>query len=210
MAFARNSANRVILVGNVGQKPEVRYTSSGAAVANFSLATNEFWTDNDGNRQDRTEWHRIVTWRKQAEFCEQYVDKGTMLYIEGRLQTRDWEDKNGMKRYTTEVVADTITLLGGRGDTGETPKKQDDSTAPEPEDETDKYFGVVVVDDFCDEFGEIMWQNGESFNAHYSEIKKPEEYMPEHINTKFCWCEPELNFEDPETDSQVWVHRELQ
>mgnify|MGYP001149814992 CR=1 FL=1 len=137
MAFARNSANRVILVGNVGQKPEVRYTSSGAAVANFSLATNEFWTDNDGNRQDRTEWHRIVTWRKQAEFCEQYVDKGTMLYIEGRLQTRDWEDKNGMKRYTTEVVADTITLLGGRGDTGETPKKQDDSTAPEPEDEMD-------------------------------------------------------------------------
>jgi len=81
---------------------------------------------------------------------------------------------------------------------------------PEPEHETDKYFGVVVVDDFCDEFGEIMWQNGESFNAHYSEIKKPEEYMPEHINTKFCWCEPELNFEDPETDSQVWVHRELQ
>ncbi|MBS1271169.1 MAG: Single-stranded DNA-binding protein [Candidatus Marinimicrobia bacterium] len=135
MAFARNSANRVILVGNVGQKPEVRYTSSGAAVANLSVATNEFWKDNDGNRQERTEWHRIVTWRGQAEFCEQYVDKGTMLYIEGRLQTRDWEDKNGVKRYTTEVVAETITLLGGRGDSGEASKKQSGSAAPEPEDE---------------------------------------------------------------------------
>lgn len=136
MAYARSSANRVILVGNVGGKPEVRYTSSGVAVANFTLATNEAWTDNDGNRQERTEWHRIVAWRKLAELCEKFVDKGKMLYIEGRLQTRDWEDKNGIKRYTTEVVADTLTMLSGRGDTaGGNQKQESSASAPEPEDE---------------------------------------------------------------------------
>ncbi|MCF7804075.1 MAG: single-stranded DNA-binding protein [Candidatus Marinimicrobia bacterium] len=137
MAYARGSANRVILVGNVGGKPEVRYTNSGAAVANFTMATNETWTDNNGNRQDRTEWHRIVAWRKTAELCEQYVDKGSLLYIEGRLQTRDWEDKNGVKRYTTEVVVDTLTMLGGRGgDTGS--QTSSESSAPQPEPEEDE------------------------------------------------------------------------
>jgi len=136
MAYSRGSANKVILVGHVGAKPEVRYTSSGAAVANFNLATNETWKDSDGNKQERTDWHRIVTWRKLAELCEQYVDKGTLIYIEGKLQTRNWEDKNGVKRYTTEVVADTMTLLsGGRGNFED--KAPAEEYEPEPEDEMD-------------------------------------------------------------------------
>lgn len=136
MAYARNSLNKVMLIGNVGSKPEVRYTNSGSAVANFNIATNEQWVDNDGNRQDRTEWHRIVTWRQQAEFCEKYIDKGQLLYVEGKLQTRSWEDKNGMKRYTTEVVVDTLTMLGGRSDSSGV-KEPAASTQSEPEDELD-------------------------------------------------------------------------
>jgi len=136
MAYSRGSANRVILVGHVGAKPDVRYTNSGAAVANFSLATNEAWTDGDGKRQERTDWHRVVVWRKLAEICEQYVNKGTLLYIEGKLQTRSWEDKNGVKRYTTEVVAENLTLLGGRGEVSEPPEEQYDMQT-EPEEEED-------------------------------------------------------------------------
>jgi len=138
MAYSRGSANRVILVGHVGAKPEVRYTPSGAPVANFNLATNETWTNNDGQRQERTDWHRVVAWRKLAEICEKFVDKGSLLYLEGKLQTRSWEDKNGSKRYTTEVVADTLTMLGGRGDmSGEPAEEQYESSQPEPEEDMD-------------------------------------------------------------------------
>ncbi len=136
MAYSRNSVNKVILVGHVGAKPEVRYTNTGSAVANFNIATNEQWVDGDGNRQDRTDWHRVVAWRQQAEFCEQYIDKGQLLYVEGKLQTRTWEDKNGAKRYTTEVVADTLTMLGGRGDSGSA-SQPSKASEPEPEDELD-------------------------------------------------------------------------
>jgi len=137
MAYPRGSANKVILVGHVGAKPEVRYTNTGAAVANFNLATNEAWTDNDGNKQERTDWHRIVAWRQLAELCEQYVDKGSLLYVEGKLQTRNWEDKNGVKRFTTEVVADTLTMLGGRGEFTQKKKTETKETPPEPEEEID-------------------------------------------------------------------------
>src|SRR4051812_3649523 len=107
------SVNKVILVGRLGQNPEVRYTPSGAAVANFSLATNENWTDKSGQKQERTEWHRIVVWGKLAELCNQYLSKGRQAYIEGRLQTREWTDKDGNKKYTTEVQAQTVQFLGG-------------------------------------------------------------------------------------------------
>src|SRR5579885_493032 len=107
------SVNKVILVGRLGQNPEVRYTPSGAAVANFSLATNESWTDKSGQKQERTEWHRIVVWGKLAELCNQYLSKGRQAYIEGRLQTREWQDKDGNKKYTTEVQAQTVQFLGG-------------------------------------------------------------------------------------------------
>ena len=110
------SVNKVILVGNLGVKPELRYTPGGQAVANFRIATNERWGGRDGQpAQERTEWHNIVVWGKTAENCGKYLDKGRQVYIEGRLQTREWQDKEGQKRYTTEVVAQTVQFLGGRG-----------------------------------------------------------------------------------------------
>ncbi len=110
------SVNKVILIGNLGRDPELRYTKSGQAVANFSIATNDRWTDKQGQQQERTEWHRIVTWGKTAELCAQYLSKGRSAYIEGALQTREYEDKEGIKRYTTEVVAQRVQFLGGRGE----------------------------------------------------------------------------------------------
>ena len=112
------SVNKVILIGNLGRDPELRYTQGGSAVANFTLATNERWRDKDGNNQERTEWHRIVVWGRTAENCAQYLQKGRSVYIEGRLQTREWEDKDGNKRNTTEVNALNVQFLGGRGGPG--------------------------------------------------------------------------------------------
>ena len=113
------SVNKVILIGNLGRKPELRYTPGGQAVANFTLATNERWGGKDGQpAQERTEWHRIVTFGRTAENCGQYLDKGRSVYVEGRLQTREWTDKEGQKRYTTEIVAQTVQFLGGRGGAG--------------------------------------------------------------------------------------------
>ncbi len=109
------SVNKVILIGRLGQNPELRYTPSGAAVANFSVATNEVWTDKAGQRQERTEWHKVVAWGKQAELCNQYLQKGRQVYIEGALQTRQWQDQQGQNRSTTEIKANTIQFLGGAG-----------------------------------------------------------------------------------------------
>ncbi|OQY29829.1 MAG: single-stranded DNA-binding protein [Candidatus Cloacimonetes bacterium 4572_55] len=105
--------NKVILIGYLGRDPELRYTSSGIAVATLSLATNKSWTDKDGNKQTQAEWHSVVVWRRLAEVCGQYLTKGSQVYIEGRLQTRSWEDQNGNKRYMTEVVAHEMQMLGG-------------------------------------------------------------------------------------------------
>jgi single-strand DNA-binding protein len=106
--------NKAILVGNLGSAPEVRFTPSGQAVANFRIATNESWTDKNGQKQERTEWHRIVVWGKLAELCGEYLAKGRQCYVEGKLQTREWTDKEGKKNYTTEVVAQNVVFLGGR------------------------------------------------------------------------------------------------
>jgi single-strand DNA-binding protein len=114
------SVNKAILVGNLGSDPEVRYTPSGRPVATFSIATNERWTDkNTGEKQERTEWHRIVAWGRLGEICGEYLSKGKQIYIEGRIQTRSWEDRDGNKRYTTEIVAQTMQMLGRRGETGD-------------------------------------------------------------------------------------------
>ena len=112
------SVNKVILLGRLGQNPEVRNTPSGASVANFSLATNESWMDKNGQKQERTEWHRIVVWGKLAELCGQYLSKGRQAYVEGRLQTRQWQDKDGQTKYTTEVKAQTVQFLGGNTGVG--------------------------------------------------------------------------------------------
>jgi len=107
--------NKVILIGRLGSDPEVRYTPSGVAVANFNIATSEEWKDKDsGEKKERTEWHRIVAWRRLGEICGEYLSKGKQVYIEGRIQTRDWEDQNGVKRYTTEIVANQMQMLGTR------------------------------------------------------------------------------------------------
>jgi len=112
------SVNKVIILGRLGQNPEMKYTPSGAGVCNFSVATSENWTDKSGQKQERTEWHRIVVWGKLAELCNQYLAKGRQVYLEGRLQTRQWEDKQGQKRYTTEINASTIQFIGARGEAG--------------------------------------------------------------------------------------------
>jgi single-strand DNA-binding protein len=111
--MAGSGVNKVILVGNLGKDPEVRYTPGGQAVANFTIATNENWTDKSGQKQERTEWHRIVVWGKLAELCSEYLAKGRQVYVEGRLQTREWNNKEGAKQYTTEVVANQVVFLSG-------------------------------------------------------------------------------------------------
>ncbi len=120
------SVNKVILIGRLGSDPEIRYTQSGAPVANFSLATNESWKGKDGQKEERTEWHRVVVWSKLAELASQYLSKGRQVYVEGRLQTRSWEDKDGHKKYTTEVIANTLQFLGSATGAG-APKTSDES-----------------------------------------------------------------------------------
>jgi single-strand DNA-binding protein len=110
------SVNKVILIGRLGKDPEVKFTQGGKAVARFSLATDEAWKDQSGERQQKTEWHNIVAWDKLADICGQYLTKGKQVYIEGRLQTRSWEDKEGNKRYTTEIRADNMVMLGSKGE----------------------------------------------------------------------------------------------
>ena len=107
------SVNKVILVGNLGRDAELRYTPGGAAVATLNMATTEVWTDKGGQRQEKTEWHRVVFWGKVAESLTEYLTKGKQIYVEGRLQTRQWDDKDGNKRYTTEIRGDRVVLLGG-------------------------------------------------------------------------------------------------
>jgi single-strand DNA-binding protein len=106
------SVNKVILVGRLGQNPEIRYTPAGAAVVNLSIATDDVWVDKSGQKQEKTEWHRIVVWGKTAENCHKYLAKGRQIYVEGRLQTRQWQDKDGQTKYTTEVHAQMVQFLG--------------------------------------------------------------------------------------------------
>jgi single-strand DNA-binding protein len=127
--MAGRGVNKVTLIGNLGQDPELRQTPGGTSVATFTLATNESWTDRDGQKQERTEWHRIVAWAKLAEICGQYLRKGRQVYIEGRLTTRSWEDRQGNQRKTTEIVAQQMLMLGGRApDQG---GAEEDTGAPE-------------------------------------------------------------------------------
>ena len=129
----KGSVNKVILVGNLGQDPESRFTPQGTAVTNLSIATNESWKDQNGDIQERTEWHRVVMYGRMAETAVEYMRKGQMVYVEGRLNTREWEDQNQVKRKTTEIRCDNFTMLGRRGDgtpqnsgTGNSEKVDDD------------------------------------------------------------------------------------
>lgn len=140
------SVNKVILLGRLGQNPELKYTPSGAAVCQFSLATSENWMK-DGQKQEKTEWHRVVVWGKLAELCNQYLQKGRQVYLEGRLQTRSWDDKNGQKRYTTEINASTIQFIGDKG-AGAGAGAQDQRQANQNGDVMDQEFNISTDANF--------------------------------------------------------------
>jgi single-strand DNA-binding protein len=147
MAYdSKGTVNKVILIGRLGQDPEVKYTPSGAAVATLSLATNTSYKDQDGKSQEQTEWHRVVVWRKQAEIVGQFTKKGHRLFVEGKLVTRSWNDKDGNKRFTTEVTADSIQLLESRGEREAVPHEatpmptETDFSGPVPEEADDLPF----------------------------------------------------------------------
>lgn len=128
-----SGVNKVIILGRLGADPEVKNVSANQTVARLSVATSENWTDREGQKQERTEWHRVVVWGKLAELCGKYLTKGRQVYIEGRLQTRSWEDPQGQKRYTTEVVANTVQFLGGATETArETQTTTNEDFGPEP------------------------------------------------------------------------------
>lgn len=132
MATGQGTANKVILVGRLGQDPELKYTPSGAAVSNLSVATNRVWKDQDGNLQKKTDWHRIVAWRHMAEFAGNYLKKGSLVYVEGRLETRTWTDQNNVTRYTTEVISESLQGIGPKIDRAEAPEETPSPPAPEP------------------------------------------------------------------------------
>ena len=136
--------NKVILVGNLGQKPEMRYTATQTAVANISIATTESWKDKEsGENRDKTEWHRVVFFGNLAEIAEKYLDKGSSVYIEGKIQTRKWQDKEGKDRWTTEVLGNQLTMLGSRNTTESPAQPNDSSSTPFPEDDS----GPGLTDD---------------------------------------------------------------
>ena len=141
-----SGVNKVILVGNLGANPEMRYTQGGSAVANLRIATTERWTDRTGQKQETTEWHRVVLFGKTAEIAGQYLTKGRQVYIEGRIRTRQWQDQSGQKRYTTEIVATNMTLLGGRTATDRAPEEAAAATVP-AEDPINGDFGPGPDDD---------------------------------------------------------------
>ncbi len=141
-----SSLNKILLIGNLGKDPEVRYTPDGSPVATFSLATSESWTDKNGSRQEHTEWHTIVAWNRLADLAKRYLSKGRQVYVEGRLRSRDWNDRDGNKRRTTEVIATQMVLLGSRpqqnADAGVQPMETA-RTAPEQ----DPVFGDAGITD---------------------------------------------------------------
>ena len=138
MAVGRGTLNKVLLIGRLGADPELRYAPNGAAVVNFNVATNMVWRDQDGNQQERTDWHRVVAWRRLAETASEYLKKGRRVYVEGRLQTRSYEDQNGVRRWVTEIVAEQIQFLDARGETvaeEEVPPPPPEETSSESEDD---------------------------------------------------------------------------
>lgn len=133
------SVNKVMLIGNLGRDPEIRYTTSGQAVANFTLATTEKYTNKAGDKQEDTEWHRIVAWGRLAEICGEYLTKGRMVYIEGSIRTRSWEDKDGNTKWTTEIIARNMQMLGGQGTRSESSSTADEKIPADFDIEDDSF-----------------------------------------------------------------------
>ncbi len=144
------SVNKVILIGNLGKDPETRYMSSGEAVTNITLATTETWKDKNGEKQEKTEWHRVTFYRKLAEIAGEYLKKGRSVYVEGRLETRKWTDKNGVERYTTDIIATDMKMLGNRSGSGSfesSPDQEDDNPAPSQSSSAKSTGGFDDMDD---------------------------------------------------------------
>jgi single-strand DNA-binding protein len=129
--------NKAILIGRLGADPVKRYTSSGSPVVSFRIATSENWTNREGEREERTEWHQIVAWGKLADICDQYLNKGKMVYIEGRIQTREWEDRDGNRRWTTEIIANQMQMLSSRSEDSQRTESLSDIPPPPPEPTTE-------------------------------------------------------------------------
>jgi single-strand DNA-binding protein len=142
-----SSLNKIMLIGNLGRDPEIRYTQDGSPVATFSMATSENWTDKNGNRQEHTEWHNIVAWSRLADLSKRYLSKGRQVYIEGRIRTREWNDRDGNKRRTTEVIASQIVLLGSRSQTTVDESAQPAEPASRADSEVDPSFGDSGITD---------------------------------------------------------------
>lgn len=140
-----SGVNKVILLGNLGQNPEVRFTQGGQTVCNLRIATTEKWTDKSGQKQEQTEWHTVVVWGKQAEIVGKYLTKGRQVFVEGRIRTRQWQDQQGQKRYSTEIVAQNVQMLGGRGERADEPGGMS-QTVP-PDDPMTDNFGSGPDDD---------------------------------------------------------------
>lgn len=141
-----SSLNKILLIGHLGRDPEIRYTPEGTPVASFSLATSDNWTDKNGSRQERTEWHNIVVWNRQADLCKRFLAKGRQVYVEGKLRTREWSDRDGNKRHSTEVIASQIVFLGSRpqgADAGVQPMETSSHSTAEP----DQAFGDAGITD---------------------------------------------------------------
>jgi single-strand DNA-binding protein len=150
------SLNRVLLIGNLGQDPELRYTANQTAVATLNIATTDTRLGQDGQRQDITEWHRVVVWSKQAENCAKFLSKGRAVFVEGRLQTRSWEDKSGQKRYTTEIVAQNVQFLGGGAGQqrdGGGPRQAPTQQGASSQDRGQVGGGMAMADDFGGDVG---------------------------------------------------------
>lgn len=140
MSYGKGTVNKVILIGRLGADPELKYTTSGQALAKFNLATNRTWKDKEGNKQEKTDWHWITAWGKLAEIMGEWLKKGSLIYLEGRLQTRSYEDKSGVKKWVTEIVADNLEMLGSKGNGGGKPadRDSDSDNVPPPPADTDK------------------------------------------------------------------------
>jgi single-strand DNA-binding protein len=142
-----SSLNKIMLIGNLGKDPEIRYTPDGSAVATFSLATSESWTDKNGGRQEHTEWHTIVAWSRLADLAKRFLTKGRQIYVEGRIRSREWNDRDGNKRRTTEVIATQMVLLGSRSQGADTGIQPMDSFAKTPTDSPEPPFGDTGITD---------------------------------------------------------------
>lgn len=135
--MSKGTLNKVQLIGCLGRDPELRFTATGQAVATLNLATNESYKDKDGKQVDLTDWHHVIAWRKLAEICGQYLKKGSLVYVEGKLKTRSYSDKQGQKRYVTEIVADVMQILGGQPQTGPQPQQQEQTVVEAPQETKD-------------------------------------------------------------------------